>query len=265
MAENKGVKVNTTYNQYLKLFLNHKNHIVFNEKFKLNIIGIRKIHNYSDVLKETNKSKKLDILLKNHDNFDDTLVVFYNDENQNTKYFICNEFTTHPGYEPLCSIPVNSITGKKYSGTAILVEDQFLDNWFTGLHKGYSALIQNNEKLLKVYRDNNENGMLDFTNIWNEENEKDKINGGSYINFHYAKTKSGNPASRIMNHSEGCQVIRHKSDFLKFMQLVTIQKKAGMKNFSYTLINENEFNTFISNKIKEENNWYKLIKGDSNA
>ncbi len=288
MAENKGVKVNTTYNEYLESFLNFKRHYIFKEPYILNIIGIRKKHDYSDVLAEKNLSKREEIIKKNHDNFDDALVIFYYDEKHNTKYFICNEFATHPGYENLIKLYINhkyEPKNKTYIGTAILVEGQYINFWKKGTHGTsgkypYTSLIQKDETDLNVYRDEKLDGMLNMESkfLWNKE--KYPLEGGVDIDIHRANKNS--LASRIGPHSAGCQVIRRNEEFNKFMQLVELQIKNG-KNinivteninfylpkddynkkettfkkdisikkdfFSYTLISEEEFNNYIKNLI----------------
>jgi hypothetical protein len=125
--------------------------------YNLNIVGIR---NSSTEGKVTNK-------------FDDWVTLSYS-VNGELKY---EEFraTTDPG-----SHWERNLMNK--DGVAILVPGQYRGSHTIGLHQGkYEALRQKSP--LKVYRDNNKDGVYDFS----EESIKEGIYG---INIHRATSKN---------------------------------------------------------------------------
>lgn len=266
MAENKGVKVNTTYNEYLEGFLNFKRHYIFKEPYILNIIGIRKMHDYSDVLAETNLKKRQEIIKKSHDTFDDTLVVFYYDETKKKIVDICDKFTTHPGLHWLYNTGINDITGKKYIGTAILCEGQYINYWIKGNHKGYDSIVQKsyikdiknkgkfkNDIFLKVYRDNNEDGMLnlELKNIWDKD--KYPLEGGADIDIHRANPNPNFTSSSIDKWSAGCQVLSDYAFYKKLLKLRDLQIKKGKNsNADSEAINYYNFNVAQDDINKKE-------------
>ncbi len=99
--------------------------------------------------------------------------------------------------------------------------------WQTGLHNGkYEALVQTGDRV-KVWRDGNK----DFSRAG------DVLYTGYFgINIHHG---GSNPINNIGRHSAGCQVIRSKNDFAKFMGIVKgdLRWKTNPKHiFKYTLL-----------------------------
>lgn len=115
----------------------------------------------------------------------------------------------------------------KSLGVASLVENQYLDAWMLGLHRGkYEALVQ--VKDVVVYRDNNKDKILDTG----------KTEKGLFgINIHRASNTWISPF--VDKWSAGCQVFNNPKEYAKFMQIC---KDSGQKFFSYTLINQKIIN-----------------------
>ena len=175
--------------------------------YNLNIVGIR---NSSTEGKVTNK-------------FDDWVTLSYS-VNGELKY---EEFraTTDPG-----SHWERNLMNK--DGVAILVPGQYRGSHTIGLHQGkYEALRQKSP--LKVYRDNNKDGVYDFS--------EDSIKEGIYgINIHRATSTEGGKSTQIDKWSAGCQVIASNSDFKLFMELVNKAAKLYGNSFTYTLVESND-------------------------
>ncbi len=92
--------------------------------------------------------------------------------------------------------------------------------WTIGKHRGkYNALVQRGAKV-KIWRDKNKNYKKD-----------DNIVQSGYfgINLHHGYSAKG----KVGVHSAGCQVIRNKISFNRFMGIVT---GSGQPDFSYLLI-----------------------------
>ena len=169
--------------------------------YNLNIVGIRNSETNGKV---TNK-------------FDDWVTLSYSVGGQ-LKY---EEFeaTTDPG-----SHWERNLLNK--DGVAILVPGQYRGSHTIGLHQGkYEALKQ--QKPLKVYRDNDKDGVYDFL----EENIHEGIYG---INIHRAS--STGTSVQIDKWSAGCQVIANNKNFDKLMEVVNKAAKVWGKSFTYTLI-----------------------------
>ena len=112
-------------------------------------------------------------------------------------------------------------------GVAILVPGQYRGSHTIGLHQGkYEALRQ--QKPVKVYRDNNEDGKYDMI----EENVKEGIFG---INIHKAGSRVAG-STQIDKWSAGCQVFAKESDFNQFMEICNKAKDVWGNSFTYTLI-----------------------------
>ena len=117
-------------------------------------------------------------------------------------------------------------------GVAILVPNQYRGSHTLGLHQGkYEALRQ--KKPLKVYRDNDKDGVYDFI----EENVHEGIYG---INIHRATSREGGKSVQVDKWSAGCQVIAANDDFELFMNVVNKAAKVWGNSFTYTLINSND-------------------------
>ena len=117
-------------------------------------------------------------------------------------------------------------------GVAILVPGQYRSSHTIGLHQGkYEALRQKSP--LKVYRDNNKDGVYDFL----EENIKEGIYG---INIHRATSSEGGKSTQIDKWSAGCQVIAANADFDKLMEVVNKAATIWSNSFTYTLITSSD-------------------------
>lgn len=178
---------------------------VWNEPYRLWLFGIR-----------SNEAKS--------NSFDDTLGCYYFDGEGWRSYFWPG--TTDPGKYWLEN-------PGRVEGTAILVEDQYLDTWTIDMHRSsYKALCQRAGEV-KVYRDNNRDGTLD-------ENPDTIMTGYFGINIHRSSTSG--ESSQVDKWSAGCQVFKRLADFNKMMELAEMQvEKTGRKTFSYTLLNEEGF------------------------
>ena len=169
--------------------------------YNLNIVGVR---NSETGGKVTNK-------------FDDCVTVSYSVNGENK--FHCFKATTDPG-----SHWERNLLNK--DGVAILVPGQYRGSHTIGLHQGkYEALKQ--QKPLKVYRDNDKDGVYDFL----EENIHEGIYG---INIHRASATG--TSVQIDKWSAGCQVIANNKNFDKLMEVANKAAKVWGKSFTYTLI-----------------------------
>lgn len=172
--------------------------------YNLNIIGVRA--NCEN--KVTNK-------------YDDFLVVIYNSPSGKRMRQIYN-ITTEPGKYYM----EENLGNPK--GTAILVPGQYRGCWQIGLHRGkYKALCQ--KKPVKVYRDNNKNGIYDL----DPKTIEDGIFG---INIH--RSNESWTRNTIDQYSAGCQVFSNPEQFAGFMRLCEKQKELYGNGFTYTLIDE---------------------------
>ena len=183
----------------LLIELENKNYKVYQNKWDLNIIGIRK--------KNGTQNK-----------FDDRIhVICINDKSEWQEWSW--PVTTDPG-----TYWLTESTHKL--GTAILKEGQWRGCWKIGLHKGVKpALVQ--VKPVTVYRDKDHDNQHDT-----DQGESTGLYG---INIHRAGLNSTN----VDKWSAGCQVFAKDSDFEEFMKLCHKQKAAGHGDiFSYTLLKE---------------------------
>lgn len=179
--------------------------VVFDSPYFINLFGIRD---------EGNVNK-----------FNDTLVVYWFDENKNVHvYSPTKGFTTDPGFKSLVS-PVSA------SGCAILKEGWYRKLWSKGLHKGkYSALVQVNA--CTVFRDNDRDKVLDMIDV--------PTNTGLFgINMHRANEHA--VSVNVENWSAGCQVWASPGEYSYFMQLINKANSKGQKYFSYFLVNKKSF------------------------
>jgi len=178
------------------------------DNYDVNIVGVRNAETEGKV---TNR-------------FDDCVTLSYKDENGEWN-FHCFDATTDPG-----SHWEKNIMRKE--GVAILKEGQYRGSHKIGLHAGkYEALRQ--QKPLKVYRDNDKDGVYDFI----EENVHEGIYG---INIHRATSREGGKSVQVDKWSAGCQVIAANADFKLFMEVVNKAAKVWGNSFTYTLINSND-------------------------
>ena len=179
-------------------FMRKNDYVIYDKPYQLNIVGVRNA--------ETQPNK-----------FDDSIFVFYKDENNN---WIDKEYpaTTDTGTYWLKN-PMSNL------GSAMLKEGQYVDAYQQGLHKGeYLALVQ--AKPVTTYRDYDRDSLFDiFT----------KETTGNYgINIH----KAGQNSQDVDKWSAGCQVFQKSNDFADFMDLTTKHRNLYGNSFTYTLIDE---------------------------
>ena len=189
----------------LVLYMKSKNFTVYEQPYKLNIVGLRspsKIPNY----------------------FDDFIFTFFKNNN--------NQWV---GYES----PATTDTGTFWlknpmssKGSALLKEGQYKDVYAIDLHNGkYKAVTQRLGDVI-VYRDHNRNATLDFNNGREEK-------GRFGINIHRAD--STGLSKTIDKNSAGCQVFANSEDFDKFMQFAEKSKNLYGNKFTYTLIDARNY------------------------
>lgn len=186
-----------TFKNILRLMRN-KNYVIYEKPYELNIVGVRNAQS------QPNK-------------FDDSIFVFYKDDNNN---WVEKEYpaTTDTGMFYLLN-PMSNL------GAAMLKEGQYVDAYKQGLHKGqYLALVQ--DKPVTTYRDYDRDAIFDvFT----------KETTGMYgINIH----KAGANSQDVNNWSAGCQVFQKSDDFNDFMDKTTKHRNLYGNSYTYTLIDE---------------------------
>jgi hypothetical protein len=164
--------------------------------YNLNIIGVRDISNLNQ--------------------FNDCIVVDYKIKDEWNRFV--GEATTDPGTYYL----KNKLNA---NGCALMKEGQHLGVYQTGLHSGYSALVQRKE--LPVYR-------VDYIN--NEIKINKEESGFFQINIH----KAGSKSIQVDKWSAGCQVFAKEIKFNVFMELVKHAKSIYGNSFTYTLINSKD-------------------------
>ena len=187
--------------------LRRKDYIVYDDPYKLNIVGVRS--------NSTIPNK-----------FDDIIYVFYRD---NKGKWIGKAYpaTTDTGTYWLKN-PMHK------DGSALLKEGQYKDVWNIGLHGLKTAYTALRQRLgdVTVYRDYNRDSVLDFDN-------GKEMTGRFGINIHRAN-KVGT-TSVVGKNSAGCQVFQNADDFNEFMQLAQKQKTLYGNKFTYTLIDERAY------------------------
>jgi len=195
----------------IKRLMVRKQYQIYNDNYKLNIVGIRSV------------DKTINI-------FNDTIVVFFKNGFTTEEFWF--KATTDPGLPWLKKL-------MNPKGTAILKPGQYINSWKLALHRGkYEALVQ--YKPVEVYRDNNLDDKIDI-------NEKTIESGLFGINIHRANAFG--LSAYVGEHSAGCQVIRDPKEFTdKFMTFVKKHKELYGNSFTYTLINEEEIKLFLENK-----------------
>ena len=188
----------------LKKQLERKGYVVYEEPFKLNIVGIR--------ANTTTPNK-----------FDDMIFVFYKDDKGK---WIGKAYpaTTDTGTYWLKN-PMHK------EGSALLKEGQYVDTWSRGMHRSsYLALTQ--KKPVTVYRDYNRDAILDFDN-------GKEMTGLFGINIHRAN-RTGT-TEYVDKNSAGCQVFQNADDFAEFMDMTKTHAELYGNTFTYTLIDERAY------------------------
>lgn len=195
----------------VKQLMVRKGYQIYNDKNKINIVGIRSIDKTINV-------------------FNDTIIVFFKDGFTTEEFWL--KATTDPGLPWLKKL-------MNPKGTAILKPGQYINSWKIALHRGkYEALVQ--YRPVEVYRDNNLDSKLDM----NEETIDKGLFG---INIHRANAFG--LSAYIEEHSAGCQVILDPKEYEnKFMASAKKHRELYGNSFTYTLINEEEIKLFLENK-----------------
>lgn len=117
------------------------------------------------------------------------------------------------------------------TGTAILVPGQYRDTFQIRKHRGqYDALCQKWDTTVKVYRDGDKDGTLDFDA---------PIGTAEGINIHRADRV--HKIFKIDAHSAGCQVFQDPSDFNDFMSICYKHRDTFGNSFTYTLLDQKDF------------------------
>lgn len=151
--------------------------------------------------------------------FNDLFYLHHIDKRKNSNLFEF-EITTDPGKYWLLNPP-------NIKGTAIMVPGQYKNAYKLGLHKNsYEALIQ--AMPVKVFRDNNKNLILDTSGL---------VYTGFYgINIH--RSNPENESVLVNKWSAGCQVFKRVKDY---NYMISVCKNSGKELFTYTLLEEKDF------------------------
>jgi hypothetical protein len=202
----------------LRSALAKKNYIIYTDAYKLNIVGIRGSSDHSNL-------------------FDDSLVVFYYDENNAVHLSIFDE-TTHPGLY----YTQNPIPGT--GGAGILVADQYVDAFMIGSHTShvngvadtYPCLTQA-VATLPVYRD--KGGIVDGKLYYDPSTIK---NDGTGIQLHRGLKNA--ITGQVWNWSAACQVqddgTRYETEWWPMVMKYIAYNNLTELNarFTYTLLDE---------------------------
>lgn len=160
--------------------------------------------------------------------FDDWLLVFHQFGGVwDVRYY---QITTDPS-------PFFLRNPRYEKGTAILKEDQYKGAYKLDIHKrgrkgGHKALCQRHSEV-SVYRDRNRDGTMSFNSA--------TVESGMFgINIHRGPR---NAQWNVENtrYSEGCQVFADDRKFNEFIRCCEEAKKAFGNKFTYTLLNERDF------------------------
>ncbi len=210
MAKLTGLSAKVTAEQYKKV-LKDKGYAFFeNGDYNLNIIGVR--NDSGDASK-----------------FDDFINVIYKIDGS----WVADTYpvTTEPGPHIL-QRPLKAVEDK---GTAILVPGQYRStykiDWHGNSEKGHVALCQRGGKV-SVWRDNNRDTTPDYHGPEDE--------GWYGINIH--KHRGSDARVNTGGSSAGCQVFQSSKDFLEFMETCEDASDKYGNKFTYTLIEERDFN-----------------------
>lgn len=196
--------------EQVKSVMDKKGYVFFeNGIFNVNIVGIR------------SKEKK-------SNKFDDTILLIYKNKKQEWEVHSA-VITTDPGEKYLVH-PINK------KGAAILVPNQYRGVYKLDTHArhnakfAHEALCQRGGKL-KVWRDGNKDKMLDHDPETTEE-------GWYGINIHRSKLGT---AEYVGSYSAGCQVFKNGTDYRLFLDVVKRSASIHGNSFSYTLLEEKDF------------------------
>ena len=198
-------------------FLKSKGYRTFDQIGILNIVAFQ-------------SSKKDDGSISNK--FDDTLNVFYKNQNGNWE-LLEYQITTMPGYFPKTELLPE--------GVGLLALGQYNDQCKLDTYiSDPTATPPKNDKCLKIAEATIH--INDSTKIYNYKSEK--INIKSIVLLH--KSSDVGSAENVFNYSGGAQVFKTVSQWDQFITLcesqVTIAKK---ETFTYTLCKQSEFDNFV--------------------
>jgi hypothetical protein len=196
----------------LSVIMKKKGYVFFDKgSFNVNIVGVR-----------SGESKA--------NKFDDMILLVYRNK-KGTWEVVSSTATTDPGKHYLVDSPVND------RGTAILVPNQYRGVYRVDIHAksnknfAHEALCQRGG-VLSVWRDNNRDDILDHNPESIEE-------GWFGVNIH--RSKSSGAANYVGAYSAGCQVFKNSTDFDTFMDVVNKSKDKYGNSFTYTLLEEEDF------------------------
>lgn len=156
--------------------------------------------------------------------FDDSLYTWWKDGDNEVLHNYT--ITTDPGLTYLRQ----PIAGSK--GTAILVPGQYFECYRLGSHRGKQEALIQTGGMIKVYRDNNKDGILNM--------DPSTIQEGYFgINLHHGAINDGEV---INGWSAGCQVWRyHTPHELLIKDFKALSTKYKFEKFTYTLLQEEDF------------------------
>lgn len=145
--------------------------------------------------------------------------------------------TTDPGKHWLYN-PLNAY------GTAIMVPDQYTGAYAIGVHGRsgkfpYKALEQ--IRPMKYVRDDNVNDILDFSLYKDTRKRHDHIFTAN-IKSNIHRASKWKVVRFVDRYSAGCQVIQKPKDFDEFMRICNTSTNAYGNSFTYTLLEEEDFN-----------------------
>ena len=124
------------------------------------------------------------------------------------------------------------------TGTAILVPGQYRSTWKLGRHqRKYEALVQ--RKPVKVWRDNNQDEIIDYNNI-------ELLSEEGYFGINIHRSNPYDQSYVVNRWSAGCQVFKKVEDYNNFMELCKESAKIYGNSFTYTLITEKELRNHLN-------------------
>lgn len=185
-----------------------KKNYVLDVNNKVTLIGVRKRGSYV-----SNK-------------FDDFMVMYWNEDGkEQTRIY---KITTEPG-----AILQKKLSKYNQDGIAMMAEGQYVDMYIHGQHNKYDALRQNKPAYFYRQKWPETGGKYTF-------DQTKKIFAAIGANIHRAAETY--ESTTIFNWSEGCQVFANPTEFKQFLDICkAFTKKYNQKNFTYTLVNEMDF------------------------
>lgn len=196
----------------IKAIFRDNGYVLYSQPYRLNIAGMRSKGTIPN-------------------SFDDEIHVFYTKPDGKWNYHVY-PVTTDPG-----TFWLNNPSFEE--GTAILAQNQYIDSYAIGLHKGsYPALVQ--VRPVTVIRDYDRDALLDFNNGTRQT-------GLFGINIHRAE--SSGTTKYINKYSAGCQVFQNAKDFDEFMKLCEQHRILYGNRFTYSLIDFRAINRITLKRI----------------